>query len=150
MRRTACVIASVATIAGCGGSGHSATRSASASRYLATLALEQRGLAAAERAIPVNPRTPAALARSIRLLARAVGRLGDDLSATAPPAAVRPAHGRLVAIARSYAASLSAAAQEATRPGRESAAASALVSSTNTASSSFTRTVSEINATLKH
>jgi hypothetical protein len=150
MRRTACVIAAAATIAGCGGGGQTATSSASASRYLSTLALEQRGLAAAERAIPVNPRTPAALARSIRLLARAVGKLGDDLSATDPPAAVRPAHGRLVAIVRSYVRSLSAAAQEATRPGRESAAASALVSSTSTASSSFTRTVSEINARLKH
>lgn len=150
MLRTACVIASAAMIAACGGSGQSATSSASASRYLATLALEQRGLAAAESAIPVSPRTPVALARSIRLLARAVGKLGDDLGATDPPAAVRPAHGRLVAIARGYAASLSAAAQEATRPGRESAAASALVSSTNTASSSFTSTVSEINAMLKH
>lgn len=149
MRRTVCVIASAATIAGCGGAAKPATNQATPSRYQATLALEQQRLAAAERAIPAHPRTPAALARSIKLLATAVSKLGDDLSAINPPQAVRPAHSRLVSIVRSYESTLYATAQEATRPGREAAAASALVSSTTAASGSFTGTVSEINAKLK-
>ncbi len=156
MLRIACALgcAVACLLAGCGGGGghtgsRSTTSSGPASGYLSTLAIEQQRLAAAERAIPTHPRTPAELSRSVRLLARAVSKLGDDLSATNPPAAVRPAHLHLVAIARAYAGSLSAVAQQATRPGRESAAASALVSATNTASSSFTATVAEIQAKLK-
>ena len=139
MARTVCLVIAAAVLAGCGSAGKGSSGGGPAPAISAS----------AERSIPARPRTPAALARSIGLLAKAVTKLGDDLGKTVPPAAVRQAHQRLVAIARGYAAALAAAAREAKRPGRESAAASALVASTNAASSSFTRTVGAIHRTLK-
>ena len=68
-----------------------ATTSPEAEAYLQSLSREQAKLAAAERAIPRGARTPAALARSIRLLARAIVRLAGDLQAITPPAQVASA-----------------------------------------------------------
>jgi hypothetical protein len=127
-----------------------ATTSPEAEAYLQSLSREQAKLAAAERAIPRGARTPAALARSIRLLQRAIGRLAGDLQAITPPAQVAPAHAQLVSIVRAYAVALGAAARLAVTPRGELRAANMLISATTTASQAFGSTVTQINAALGH
>jgi hypothetical protein len=117
--------------------------------YLAQLGKEQAKLAAAEQRIPAKPRTPAALSRSIALLAGAIGQLRQALAKITPPAPVSAAHKLLIAIMHDYAARLTAAAGAATRPGGELGAANELLAATNTASSAFSATISQIHATLK-
>jgi hypothetical protein len=126
------------------------TTSPEAEAYLQALSREQAKLAAAERAIPRGARTPAALARSIRLLQRAIVQLAGDLQAITPPDQVARAHGALVFIVRSYAVRLGAAARLAVRPGGELRAANMLISATTTASQQFSSTVTQINAALSH
>jgi hypothetical protein len=124
--------------------------SAAARAYLAALSREQAELAAAERRIPRRARTPAALARSIRLLERAIVRLGGGLQAIVAPTAVAAQHARLVSIVRTFAAQLGAAARVAVTPGGELRAGNMLVAATVAASSAFGSTVSQINAALQH
>jgi hypothetical protein len=126
------------------------TTSPEAEAYLQSLSREQAKLAAAERAIPRRARTPAALARSIRLLQRAIVQLAGDLQAITPPGQVAPAHAQLVSIVRAYAVALGAAARLAVRPGGELRAANMLISATTTASQAFSSTVTQINAALGH
>ena len=121
-----------------------------ATAYLAALSREQAKLAAAERRIPRRARTPAALARSIRLLRLAIVRLGRDLTAISPPEAVSAQHAQLVSIVRTYAARLRAAARVAARPRGKLRGVNMLIDATTAASSAFGATVSEINAALKH
>jgi hypothetical protein len=127
-----------------------APTSAAALAYLAALSREQAELAAAERRIPRRARTPAALARSIRLLERAIVRLGGGLQAIVPPAPVAAQHARLVSIVRTFAAQLGTAARVAVRPGGELRAGNMLVGATVAASSAFSSTASQINAALRH
>jgi hypothetical protein len=149
-----------AAVAGCGGTseltGGSPTTAPAvtisttgAAAYLSGLRTAQSGLARAEATIPANPRTPAALARSIRLLAGAVGRLAAGLEALHPPAIVEGAHRRLIAIVRSYEARLTAIARTAAKPGGRAVADTTLVSATETASRRFTAVVAQINGVLK-
>lgn len=116
--------------------------------YLARLGAEQQKLASAEQQIPTNPRTPAALARSIDLLHAAVHELADGLAAITPPASVAPLHARLVTIMRTYASQLTRASRLATTPGAERRAGRLLLTSTNTASQAFTATIGQIDTTL--
>jgi hypothetical protein len=117
--------------------------------YLAALSREQARLAAAERKIPRGPRTPAGLARSIRLLRAAIVRLGHDLQGISPPSEVASQHARLVSIIRTYAARLDAAASTAAKPDGQLRAANMLISATTAASSAFSSTVSQISAALR-
>jgi hypothetical protein len=117
--------------------------------YLAALSREQARLAAAERKIPRGPRTPAGLARSIRLLRAAIVRLGHDLQGISPPSEVASQHAQLVSIIRTYAARLDAAASTAAKPGGQLRAANMLISATTAASSAFSSTVSQISAALR-
>src|SRR5690242_17195847 len=117
--------------------------------YLAALGREQARLAAAERKIPRRPRTPAGLARSIRLLRAAIVQLGHDLQGISPPSEVASQHAQLVSIMRTYAARLDAAASTAVKPGGQLRAANMLISATTAASSAFSSTVSQISAALR-
>jgi hypothetical protein len=117
--------------------------------YLAALSREQAKLAAAERKIPRRVRTPAGLARSIRLLRAAILRLENDLKAISPPASVASQHVKLVSIMRAYADRLDAAARTAGRPEGQLRAANMLISATTTASSAFSSTVSQISSALR-
>jgi hypothetical protein len=141
---------STATSTAPGTSTGTATTSPEAEAYLQSLSREQAKLAAAERAIPRRARTPAALARSIRLLKRAIVRLAGDLQAITPPDQVARANGALVFIVHSYAARLGAAARLALTPGGELRAANMLISATTRASQEFSSTVTQINAALGH
>jgi hypothetical protein len=86
--------------------------------YLRELSVEQAKLARAEQTIPKRARTPAALSRSIALLAGAIGALAKGLSAIPPPDPVAGLHARLVQIVRHYFRRLKAAASDArTRAG---------------------------------
>jgi hypothetical protein len=116
--------------------------------YLAQLGAEQARLAAAEARIPTRPRTPAALGRSIDLLATAVGRLADGLARIRAPAAVASRHAQLVTIMRTYAATLGRAGRIAVLPGKEVQAGRLLISATDAASSAFTATIAAIDSTL--
>lgn len=162
MGRTSVVIAlalSGAALTGCGGTSPAhggvttapavTVSSSGAGSYLGGLRAAESSLAHAERAIPAHLATPAALARSIRLLAGAVGRLAAGLEALQPPAIVAGAHARLISIVRAYEARLTAAARAATKPGQEASTGAALLSATNAASSRFTTAVSQINGVLK-
>jgi hypothetical protein len=153
---TATLLVSALLVDGCGGGSLIMTRSTTSTRtpaapaagYLAELSAAQGRLAAAERQIPTAPRTPAALSKSIGLLAIAIGRLRSDLRSIHPPKAVAAAHARLVGIADRYAAELVTAAQDAARPDRTARAASELESSTGVASSTFDATVGQIEVVL--
>jgi hypothetical protein len=162
MGRTAVVMMvalSGAALAGCGGSSGSlggvttapavTISSAGASAYLGGLRAAESSLARAEQAIPAHPSNPAALARSIRLLASAIGRLAAGLEVLRPPAIVAGAHARLIAVVRAYEGRLEAAARTASRPGQEAATGAALLSATNAASSRFSTVVGQINGVLK-
>jgi hypothetical protein len=165
MGRTGVVVALVASgalIAGCAGSsellgtssktGSASSGTASAAQagsYLQALRSEQAMLSAAERAIPANPRTPAALSRSISLLARAIGRLADGLAGLRPPAAAAAENARLVLIVRAYRSRLTRAAAEATKPGGELLAGRSLLAATNVASREFSATATAINSALR-
>jgi len=116
--------------------------------YLAQLGAEQARLGAAEKQIPTTPRTPAALARSIELLAGAVRGLADGLAAIKPPPSVAAQHAQLVAIMRGYAAQLQLAQRIAVTRGGESRAGSLLISATDAASRAFTATIAAIDSTL--
>jgi hypothetical protein len=116
--------------------------------YLQELSAEQANLARAERAIPKQARTPAALSRSIALLAGAIGTLAKGLSAIHPPGAVAGLHARLVGIVRTYFRRLAAAARNARTRAGELNAANALATATHSATSEFTATFSEITARL--
>jgi hypothetical protein len=116
--------------------------------YLAALSREQAKLAAAERKIPRRPRTPAGLARSIRLLRVAIVQLGHDLQAISPPPEVASQHAQLVSIMGSYADRLDAATRTAVKPGGQLRAANMLISATAAASSQFSSTVSQISSAL--
>jgi hypothetical protein len=154
-----CVIALAlggAVIGGCGGGTSvltSVTRKApppvNPARYLAQMSDEQAKLSAAEQRIPTRPRTPAALSKSISLLAAAVARLADGLAALRAPPAVGRQHARLVSIVRAYRSQLVQAARIAVRPGGELRAEALLVSATDAASRAFTATVARINTTLQ-
>jgi hypothetical protein len=117
--------------------------------YLRALGRGQAKLAAAERAIPRRPGTPAQLSRSIGLLASAIRRLGGDLDAIEPPAEVASAHARLVSIVRAYAVALERAGHVAVGPRGELRAGNMLISATTTASSAFASTVAMIDAALR-
>jgi hypothetical protein len=157
--RTAAIIAALLIgcwgAAGCGGSGSSSSGlgrpalSAASQRYSSELAGAQARLAAAERKLPLGPRTPAALSNSIGLLAGAIARLGDDLQRIAAPASVSREHGRLITIVRGYRAQLERAAADARAPGGVGRAGSELVAATTAASSSFDATVARIDARLR-
>lgn len=121
-----------------------------AQAYLAALSREQARLAAAERKIPRQARTPAALARSVRLLRLAIVRLGADLQRIMPPSSVVSRHAQLVAIVRTYAARLNAAQHVAVTPGGELRAIDMLIGATTAASTAFGSTVSQIEAALAH
>jgi hypothetical protein len=116
--------------------------------YLAQLGAAQAQLGAAEKQIPTSPRTPAALARSIELLAGAVRRLADGLAAIKPPPSVATRHAQLAAIMHRYAAQLQLAQRIALTPGGESRAGSLLISATDSASRAFTATIAAIDSTL--
>jgi hypothetical protein len=116
--------------------------------YLAQLGAEQTELTNAERRIPTNPRTPAALVHSVDLLTAAVQRLADGLAAIKPPASVAADHAKLVAIMRTYAARLDHTARVAVTPGGEQRAGALLLNATNQASTSFTLTITAIDSTL--
>jgi hypothetical protein len=144
-----------ATIAGCGG-GTSVLTSVTGKQptvnpntYLAELADEQAKLSAAEKRIPTRPRTPAALASSISLLADAVARLADGLAALRAPSSVSRQHAHLVSIVRAYHAQLTKAARDAVRPGGELRAEGLLISATDAVSRTFSATVTKINTTLR-
>jgi len=127
------------------------TRSSTSQRaeYVRALEGEQAKLAAAERAIPRNARTPVELSRSTRLLASAIRRLGAGLAAITPPPEVASHHARLVSIVRAYELALGRAARVAVRPGGELRAGNMLISATTAASSAFASTVAAINAKLR-
>jgi hypothetical protein len=121
-----------------------------AQAYLAALSREQAKLAAAERKIPRRARTPAALARSIRLLRQAIVQLGNDLKTISPPASVASQHAQLVSTVQTYAVRLAAAQHVSTTRGGELRAIRMLISATTAASSAFGSTVNQINAALQH
>jgi hypothetical protein len=156
------VVASGALIAGCAGPsellgssskmGSTSTGTASTAStgtYLQALRSEQAMLAAAERAIPANTRTPAALSRSISLLARAIGRLADGLAGLRPPRAAAAENVKLISIVRAYRSRLTGAAVEAKKPGGELLAGRILLAATNVASREFSATAMEINRALR-
>jgi hypothetical protein len=116
--------------------------------YVKELRAEEQTLARAERSIPTNATTPRALAHSTTLLARAVSQLAHGLASIKPPPAVAASHARLVAVVRTYAAQLRAAAALAGRPGGDVGAATQLVAATNRASAAFGATLSKIYSTL--
>jgi hypothetical protein len=116
--------------------------------YLQQLSAEQAKLAAAEHRIPRRARTPAALSRSIALLAAAIGGLADGLDAIKPPREVAGLHARLVRIVRDYQRRLSSAARDARTRVGEVRAAGALAAVTNAASEEFTATISQIDRRL--
>ncbi len=116
--------------------------------YLQELSAEQAKLARAEQAIPKRARTPAALSRSIALLAGAIGSLANGLTAIHPPAPVARLHARLVGVVRTYFRRLEAAARGARTRTGELNAANALATATESATSAFTTTFSEITARL--
>lgn len=116
--------------------------------YLAQLGAAQAQLGAAEKQIPTSPRTPAALARSIELLASAVRGLADGLAAIKPPPSVAAQHAELAAIMRRYASQLQLAQRIALTPGGESRAGNLLISATDSASRTFTATIAAIDSTL--
>jgi hypothetical protein len=116
--------------------------------YLAQLGAEQARLAAAETKIPIRPRTPAALRRSIVLLGTAVRALADGLAGIKPPPGVAAQHAQLISIMRTYAGTLEQAAGLAGAPGSEPRAAQLLISATGTASQAFTTTIAKIDSTL--
>jgi hypothetical protein len=116
--------------------------------YLQELSAEQAKLAQAERGIPKRARTPAALSRSIALLGGAIGALAKGLSAIHPPEPVAGLHARLVRVVRAYFRSLTAAASSARTRAGELRAANALGTATESATSAFTATFSEITARL--
>jgi hypothetical protein len=128
--------------------GTTGSTSSDVSVYLAQLAAEQTKLAAAEKRIPTNPRTPAELARSIDLLAAAVRELERGLAAIRPPAGVASEHAHLVGIMRDYAGALDQAARIAVSPNGEPRAGRLLISATTTASQAFTATIARIDSTL--
>jgi hypothetical protein len=135
---------------GGGGGGGGSTAPPVAGRYLAQLSAEQARLARAEAALPPRPRTPAALSRSIRLLARAIHRLATGLAAIHAPPGLERLHRRLVAVAARYHAQLVRLAPQARRPEREVAAANALAAATSRASDAFTTSFARIHARLGH
>jgi len=135
-------------LTGSGGRGSTTPTSAPVAAYVARLNAEQAKLAAAERGIPANPRTPAAFSHSIGLLAAAVGRLGGDLAAIDPPAAVAADHRRLVSIVRRYAADLRAAAGRSRTRAGELQAASRILSATSSASAAAVAIIARIHTTL--
>ena len=112
------------------------------------LRAEEQTLAAAERKIPTNAKTPAALAHSATLLAAAVSRLAQGLATIQPPANVASEHAHLVAVARTYAGQLRSAASMAARRGQLASAGALLISATNTASSQFGTILTKIYSTL--
>ncbi len=116
--------------------------------YLQELSAEQAQLAQAEKAIPKRARTPAALSRSIALLAGAIDALAKGLSAIHPPEPVAGLHARLVRVVRGYLGRLTAAARDARTRAGELRAANALATATQSATSAFTATFSEITARL--
>jgi hypothetical protein len=118
------------------------------SSYLAQIGAAQSQLAIAEQRIPVNPRTPAALVRSVDLLAAAVHRLADGLAAIKPPLTVAGRHAQLVAIIRRYDVRLREAARMAGTRGGEGRAGALLISATSRASRSFAATIAVIDSTL--
>lgn len=116
--------------------------------YLAKLSAEQAALAVDERRLPLHPKTPAALAHSVRVVARTIDRFGGGLAAIVPPSSVATLHRRLVAIARLYARQLAAIARRAGRPSAEIAAANALAADTSAFGDAFTSTFVKIHARL--
>ncbi len=116
--------------------------------YLQQLSAEQAKLGQAERAIPRRARTPAALSRSIALLAGAIGELAKGLSAIHPPVQVAGLHARLVRIVRAYFRRLSSAARTARTRAGELRAANMLATATQTATDAFTVTFARITARL--
>jgi hypothetical protein len=167
----AAVLAAVLALTGCGStrllrhtSSSSATTAArtaaqqtlstttstgpSAAAYVEQLRAAEQMLAAAERRIPTNARTPGALAHSATLLAAAVSRLARGLAAIEPPPSVAGGHADLVAVARAYAMRLRAAAVVARAPGGQVRAGALLISATNRASAAFRATLSKIYSTL--
>jgi hypothetical protein len=116
--------------------------------YLQQLSAEQAKLARAERTIPKRARTPAALSRSIALLAGAIGALGKGLGTIHPPASVAGLHARLVRVVRTYFRRLEAAARGARTRTGELNAANDLATATQSATSEFTTIFSEITAKL--
>ena len=132
-----------------GGSATTTTEASAAEGvYLERLGAEQARLSAAEARIPTSPRTPAALARSVGLLAIAVRRLADGLAEIRAPASVASEHAHLVAIIRSYAAALDRAARIAVTSDGEPRAGRLLIAATNQASRAFTSTIASIDSTL--
>jgi hypothetical protein len=152
--RIAAVIAAATILAGCGGGSKPAGTQASgptsppAKAYLSALSAAQSKLAASERAIPRQPRTPKALARAISLLQSAVRGLGINLAAIHPPASVATLHATLVAAVVAYAARLSNAARIAARPSGDVRAANLLSLATGQATRSFSATVAKIDQAL--
>jgi hypothetical protein len=131
--------------------GSTATTSApgpSASQYVAELRAKEQALAAAERKIPANAKTPRALAHSATLLAAAVAGLAQGLATIQPPAKVATEHAHLVTVARTYAAQLRSAATMAARRGKLASAGALLISATTTASTQFSTTLTKIYSTL--
>jgi hypothetical protein len=141
-------VAQTATTTGTASTGTTATPGPSAGRYVAQLRAEEQMLAAAERKIPTNAKTPRALAHSATLLAAAVSRLAQGLATIQPPAKVAGRHAHLVAVARTYAAQLRSAATMAARHGKLAAAGGLLISATTTASTQFGTTLTKIYSTL--
>jgi hypothetical protein len=155
VRQLALLVATAVLVAGCAGTDgllHNPRQphSLAAREYLARLVIEQRKLAAAELRLPVHPRTRAALAHSIRLLADAIKRFGSGLAAVKPPPSVATLHRRLVAIAASYRGQLLALAPRTSRAPSAIAAADALVADTTATSREFTATVVAIRSKLDH
>jgi hypothetical protein len=120
----------------------------SAGKYVAELRAEEQTLAAAERKIPTNAKSPRALAHSATLLAAAVSRLAQGLATIQPPAKVASEHAHLVAVARTYAGQLRSAATLAARRGKLTSAGGLLISATTTASTQFSTTLTKIYSTL--
>ncbi len=150
------VAASVLLATGCAGTsqllGHGTRtpqpKTQAGRAYLQELSAEQAKLAQAEKAIPKRARTPGALSRSIALLAGAIGALADGLSAIHPPEPVAGLHARLVRVVRGYFRRLRGAATNVRTRAGELRAANALATATESATSAFTVTFSEITARL--
>jgi septal ring factor EnvC (AmiA/AmiB activator) len=153
--RTVAALAAVTALAGCSGTTllrHNAPppapRTHTGRLYLTELTATQSRLAAAEQAIPHSPRTPAQLARSIALLARAIHNLAGDLTAIKPPREVASLHRKLIVIASQYEQRLSRLVGQARVPTKEVAAANAMANDTELASVSFTTTSATIRQRL--
>jgi hypothetical protein len=157
-RVLAIAVATAVLLTGCsglgllrhGGSYGGRPQSHAAQVYLSLLAVEQGKLAAAERTLPLRPKTPEALSRSIGALARAIQRFAGGLATITPPAGVARLHRRLVAVARAYHDQLAQLSRRARRPAGEVAAANALAADTSAASTAFTATIVKIHARLVH